>query len=460
MFRLLIFLLAVMSLQTAQAQSGKIYISVGKAKAKKSLLAMPLFKALGSNATSKSTVALQSEIYKTVKNDLTVVGLFKIMNPNAFVEDPDKTSLRPYPNDAKGFKFTNWSSIGAEFLIRSGVSVVGSEVKLESYLYYVPQAKLILGRNYSAPKSQARKLAHSFANDVVESLTGKKSMFNSRIVVTSNRAGNNYKEIYTMDWDGKNIKRQTRHKNLSISPAISKDGKKIAYTSWAYHPKAKTRNADLFIKDIESSSDAKLISYRKGINSGANFHHDGEHLYMTLTKTGNADIYKLNLNTKKTTPITRGPRGAMNVEPAISPDGKYLAFSSDRSGRPMIYVMNLATKSAKRVTFAGKYNSTPSWSPDGKKLAFAGYDKGHFDIFVMDKSGHNLVRLTSARKPNGKWADNEGPTFSPDGRFVMFTSNRTGRSQLYIVDIEGNNERRITYDRYNYEKPKWSGHLD
>lgn len=443
----------------AYSQSGKIYISVGKAKAKKSLLALPLFQIRGSNATSKSTIRLNSEIFQTVKNDLTVIGLFKIMNPDGFVENVSKTSLRPFPTDPKGFKFSNWSSIGTEFLIRSALTVIGNEVSLESYLYYVPQAKLIMGRNYSAPKSQSRELAHRFANDVVEALTGKKGMFNSRIVVTSNRDGKNYKEIYIMDWDGHNIKRMTNHKHISISPAISLDGKTIAYTNYAYHPKAKTRNADMFVKNIDSKN-SKLISYRKGMNSGANFHPNGRDLFMTLTKTGNADIYKVNLNNKSTTRITRGPRGSMNVEPAISPDGKTLAFSSDRSGRPMIYLMDLSTKKIKKVTDAGKYNATPVWSPDGEKLAFAGYDKGHFDIFVQDKNGYSLVRLTSAKKKNGKWANNEGPTFSPDGRFVMFTSDRTGTNQLYIVDIEGNNERRITYDRYNYEKPKWSGHLD
>ncbi len=49
--------------------------------------------------------------------------------------------------------------------------------------------------------------------------------------------------------------------------------------------------------------------------------------------------------------------------------------------------MGIDGGTAKRVTFAGKYNASPAWSPDGKMLAFAGYENDHFDIFVMNIDG-------------------------------------------------------------------------
>ncbi len=457
--KLITLLLLTLFYTFAESKAGQIYISVGKGTVKKSLLALPNFKYFGSTKASKANLRVGTELYQTIKNDFDVSTLFTLISPDAFLEDSSKKGLKPYPNDPVGFKFSNWSAISAEFLIKGGYKVVGNNLTLEAYLYYVPQAKLILGRSYTASQSKVRTLGHKFANDAVEALTGTSGMYNSKIAVTANRNGK-YKEIYTMDWDGHNIQRLTSHKNLSISPTWSPDGKKVAYTSWAYHPKAKTRNADLFIKDVSSTAQAKLISYRKGINSGANFHPNGRDLFLTLSKSGNADIYRKNLSSGKTTRITRGPRGSMNVEPAISPNGKMLAFSSTRGGPPMVYVMTLSTGSIKRITYAGKYNATPTWSPDSKKIAFAGYDKGHFDIFIMDSKGYGLTRLTSAKKANGRTADNESPTFSPDGRFVMFTSNRTGTNQLYIVDTKGNNERRITYDKFHYEKPSWSKVLE
>jgi TolB protein len=122
--------------------------------------------------------------------------------------------------------------------------------------------------------------------------------------------------------------------------------------------------------------------------------------------------------------------------------------------------MNSDGSNVKRLTFAGRYNSTPNWSPDGKSLVFAGHDKDHFDVFIINIDGTGLKRLTDATKTNGRAADNRSPSFSPDGRQVLFTSNRTGQTQLYIIDTEGNNERRITYDKFEWEQPKWSPFMD
>ena len=93
----------------------------------------------------------------------------------------------------------------------------------------------------------------------------------------------------------------------------------------------------------------------------------GQDLLLTISKNGRSDIYRINRNGKILRRLTRGPNGAMNVEPVVSPDGRRVAFSSDRSGRPMIYVMSIEGLKVQRVTYAGKYNASPTWSPDGSK---------------------------------------------------------------------------------------------
>jgi len=442
------------SLSRAQSQ---IYISVGEASVRKSLLAMPSFLYLSSSAT-KSNLKLGEELFKTINNNLTVSGFFTFIKPAAYLEDPAKTSLKPAPGDPNGFNFKNWKTIGTEFLVRGGYKVSGSKVSFDVFLYHVPQAKLVLGKTYEGQKASVRKIAHAFSNDLVKALTGKQGMFNTKVVAS--RTGNppRAKEIFVMDWDGANAKKITNHKSIAISPAWSSDGTQVAYTAFAYHPKAKTRNADLFLYKRDTGR-RFLISYRKGINSGAAFFPGENKMLLTISQGGTPDIFEMTPDGKKLKRITRGPGKSMNVEPAISPDGKKIAFSSDRSGLPMIYVMNRDGSGLKRITFAGKYNASPSWSPDGKKIAFAGDDKGHFDIFIINADGTGLKRLTKAKKANGRWSDNEAPTFSPDGRHIMFTSNRSGTNQLYVVSPDGTNERRITFDRNNYEKPKWSPFL-
>lgn len=459
MKQLLALLLAVSIFPVfSQAQENGIYIKLGEARTKKSLMAMPAFQYFGAPSSASKYQSVGVELFNTISNDLSVSSYFQFINQSAYLEDTSKTGLMPAPGQPNGFKFQSWSAIGADFLIRAGFSIVGNEVTLETYTYHVPRANLVLGKKYKGPVSSARRIAHTFANDVLKALTGKEGPFLSRVVASSDRAGSQIKEIYVMDWDSANMEQVSNHRSISISPAWSPDGKKIAYTSYVKRVGAKFRNADMLLLDLASGK-RSLVSYRQGINSGASFSPDGRNIYLTISQGSSPDIYKMTLDGNLVGKITNGPAGALNVEPAMSEDGK-LAFSSDRAGRPMIYTANADGSNVKRITFAGVFNSSPAWSPDGKKIAFSGQSDNNFDIFVMNADGTGMIRLTSAKKPNGKMASNEDPSFSPDGRFVMYTSNRTGKNQIYISTVDGTEERRVTNDNYNYYKPKWSTNID
>jgi TolB protein len=454
MKKLLVFVMALTFGGLALAQESDI--KLGEARTKKSLLALPPLNYQGSPSGS-SYQSVGSELFNTINNDLNVSAYFQMIPQKGFLEDTGKTSLRPAPGDPGGFKFQSWSTIGAEFLIRAGFYMAGDEVNMEAYLYHVGKAQLVMGKKYKG--TNARKIAHTFANDVLDALTGKKGMFLSKIVVASNKDSGKYREIFVMDWDGANPQKLSNHKSISLSPAWSPDGKHIAYTSYVVRAKTKMRNADMFLYDLNSGK-RDLVSFRQGLNSGACFAPDNKTIFLTISQQGTPDLYKMSYDGTLKGKITNGPNGAMNVEPAVSPDGSKVAFSSDRSGRPMIYTMGVDGSNIKRITFAGVYNSTPSWSPDGTKIAFAGQSEDHFDIFVMNADGTNMVRLTSAKKSNGRWSTNEDPSFSPDGRFVMYSSNRTGTSQIFISTVDGSEERRVTMDSNDYFKPKWSNNFD
>lgn len=454
---LCIFLFAGLLQSVSHAQND-IKIDLGKARTKKSLLAFPPLQFTGSPVGSKYQI-VGAEIFSVVTNNLSVAPYFQFIPQKAFLEDTSKTGLTPAPGNPQGFRFQSWSAIGAEFLIRGAFSLAGDDLSLEAYVYHVGKAQLVMGKKYRGTAGSARRIAHTFSNDILEALTGKKGMYLSKIVMTSDRSGGKEKEVYIMDWDGANLIKVTNHRSIALSPAWSPDAKKIAYTAYVQRKSSKMRNADLFVYDL-SSGRRTITSYRPGINSGANFDPDNKHIYLTISQGRSPDIYKMNFNGEIIKKITNGPIGAINVEPAVSPDGSKIAFSSDRAGRPMIYVMNADGSSPKRITFAGAFNSSPVWSPDGSKIAFAAQDSNNFDIFVMNADGTGMIRLTSAKKPNGLPSNNEDPSFSPDGRFVMYTSNRTGKNQIFISTADGTEERRVTQDNFNYYKPKWSTNID
>lgn len=434
------------------------YINIGKAEVKQSPLALVPLIYLGTEALAANKLAYGKRFYDIIEKDLTISSYFSFISPEAFVEDYKSKSLSPKENDpSRGFDFSSWKQIGAEFMIRSGFKVVNNQFQFDAYLYHVPQRKLVMGKSYTGSVNDLRTIAHKFCNDIMLSLTGKNGFFMTKFVV-SRSTTKAEKEIFVLDWDGANQQQISKHRTISQSPAWSPNGRYLTYTSFLYHKRLKSRNADLFLYDFKTKK-RWLLSYQKGINSGASFTPDSEKVLLRISKKGASDIFMTDLQGKNLKQLTHGPRAAMNVEPAVSPDGKTLAFSSDRSGKPMIYTMDLNGKNIKRLTFAGVYNSSPAWSPDGKRLAFAGFDKGHFDIFTIDANGKNIKRLTSAKKRDGRWANNEYPSFSPDGRFILFSSDRTGRYQLYIVSIDGKYEHRLTFDNKDYYKPQWSPYL-
>lgn len=456
------FLLGFFLLFAGFAQAETAYIKLGDAKSKKTSLAFPYFNNMGSSNTGAIT-ATAADIHKAVKKDLELSTYFKIMGNEGFLEDPAKTNIKPSPKEANGFKFEPLKKAEVDFLVRTGYSVVNSELVVEMFLYNVSKADLVVGKRYKSPVGSAKQIGHTMANDILEALTGIRGPFMSKIVATSDRAGGQAKEVYIMNWDGSEMEKISNHKSSALSPNWSPDGKKVVYsvfTTFIKKGSSPTTNVSLYTYDV-SSGKRTLTSYRPGVNSGATFSQDGKFIYLGMSMgSGAADIYKIDLSGDIVKRLTTGPAGAINVEPTLNPDGSKIAFSSERGGRPMIYTMDSDGGNIKRLTFDGEYNASPSWSPDGKKIAFAGQSEKHFDIFVMNADGSGIVRVTSAKKANGKWAHNEDPSFSPDGRYVVYTSNRTGKNQIYISTIDGTEEQRVTDDSHNYYKPKWSRNLE
>lgn len=431
-------------------------IKVGEAKSKKSNLALPTF----NNTSAVKNVQHEKiafEVYNVLRQNLALSSYFNVQPTASYLENTTNLSAKPKTIDPKGFLFTSWKTIDSDFLIRATYSINGAELTIESFLYNVNQEKLVSGKRYKAPSSQAKLIGHTFANDILESLTGQKGFFLSKLIAVTDRTG--YKEVVSMNWDGSDSQILTSDRNLAVSPNWSPDGKNIIYSLYTKKVRSSQQNLTMFIHDLNKGK-RSVLSNRNGLNSGGCFAPDGKSVYLTISNNGTPNIYKLDLRGKELAQLTQGPAGAMNVEAAVSPDGSKIAFSSDRGGKPMIYIMNSDGTNVKRLTFQGKYNSSPSWSADGTKIAFAGQIDSYFDVFVMNSDGSNMIRVTSALKKNGKRASHESPSFSPDGRYLVYTSDRTGKNQIYINTLDGLNEQRVTNDSYNYFKPKWSSNIE
>lgn len=431
----LIFLSIFFSISAFAAEE-RPYIAVGSAKTKKTVMAIPALQLPRAGALLDQ---ISKQIHEIVTSDLEFMDLFRFLNAAAFIENRESAGIT-----LDRFKLSDWTSIGAEFLLKGALVLEGNVLTLEAHLFDTFGGKEVLAKRYVTAREDSKTLAHSLANDVVMALTGSTGIFLTKIAMSCERGRK--KEIYMMDFDGSHLKQVTSHQSIAFAPAWSPDGTRIVYSLYARH-KNNIKNIDLYEFDFATSS-IRMLSNRKGINSGAAYSPDGKRIALTMSFLGNPEIFSLDPMNGMVTRLTSS--FGVDVDPSWSPDGKNLAFVSSRTGMPMVYAMALDGSKVQRLTFAGRYNATPNWSPRNNKIAFAGWVDGRFDIFIMNPDGTNIERLT---KDQG---NNEDPQFSPDGNFIIFSSNRTGQQNIYAMNVDGTFVKRLTYGIGNCVTPKWS----
>lgn len=357
-----------------------------------------------------------------------------------------------------------WAKESFRYVVDSKLRKVGVDIFIDLKVLDIKDKKTLLTQSEKIAFSNIRSFGHELSNTIYKSITNKDSIFKSKIVFVSDRTSvgkDTRKELYIMDFDGNRKQRLTYNNSMIISPSIAPDNQKIVYSvieaKWqkAADGRAhKIKNINLYVMDLITKK-TTLISGLSGINSGAVFTADGKEIYLTLSHLKNADIFKMNLQTKQTTKITK--HFLDDVDPHINKEGTLMTFLSGRSGKAMIYTMDPRglEKDIKRISYVGRYNAAPRFSPDGKEIVFSSWVDNRFDLYKIDSDGNNLVRLTK------NFGSNEEAWFSPDGQFIVFTSQRVisqkkAVQNIYIMNREGEILSKITEEFGKSYTPRWS----
>ena len=408
------------------------YIDITNPFLRKIPIAIPVFLKLSPDDTSAT---LSKEASTLLSDTLAFTGYFKIMDPGAFLLDPQNGAALTNIN------FHNWTSIGAELLVTGGVMVEDDHLEMELRLYDTFKEQMLVGKRYKGTVTDRRRIIRRFCSEIVYSLTGDKGVFDSKIAFISTSSG--HKEVYICDFDGYDPKRSTNLKSITLSPAWSSDGQWLAFTSYS---KGKP---DLYIKHLTENRGA-VIS-KKGINISPAWVPGEFLLAATLSFSGDPEIYLLTGTGEMVKRLTR--KRGIDVSPTFSPDGKRMAFVSKRSGTPQIYIKDLDSGQVNRLTFEGRYNTQPSWSPKGNKIVYSGLAQGRSDIFVIGTNGQNPIQLTHDS------GNNESASWSPDGSLIVFSSTREGPSRIYVMTAFGTDQRRLIAIAGEQTEPQWSPRL-
>jgi len=374
---------------------------------------------------------LSLDISRIVSDDLTYSGIF-----NVIPISPDQKFKKnlEFPKSDRDITISN----GIDTLIKFTVISKSNKITLNSYCWDTASIKKIFDKDYKSDSDEIRKTSHIFSEDIIKFLTGQQVKLSSKIAFTSKLSGN--KEIWCVDYDGKNLTKITNFSSISVMPKFSNDGRYIYYTTY------KNGNPDIFKYDSEKSKSLPFLTYQ-GINLTGSASPDGKHIIATLSKDGDPELYLFNTNGNFIKRLTYSK--GVDTAASFSPNSQEFAFISDRDGNPQLFSMDVDGTNLKKFTYSG-YNDSPSWSPIGDKIAFSKRNGSSFNIYLLDVVTKKEIQLT---KDSGS---NENPAFSPEGRYIVFASNRNGKYELFTMLMNGSNQKPLISLNKDSTNPTWS----
>lgn len=249
----------------------------------------------------------------------------------------------------------------------------------------------------------------------------------------------------------------------SFTPAISADGRWVAFASSASTLVAGDTNGteDVFVYDrVNRSTERVSLSgageQGNGDSYGPAISADGRYVAFTSSAAnltpgdtnGELDVFVRDRVTHTTVLVSSGPHGALgdgpSVAPSISGDGRRVAFESDAdnlvegdtNGTGDVFVHDVVTGLTRRLSVEGHGTQTesPSFgaaiSADGTSVAFESFSSrlvpddtnGALDVFVADVATGDISRVSLATGGGQANDRSYSPSISADGRVVAFAS--------------------------------------
>ena len=361
------------------------------------------------------------------------------------------------PDDpgARGLWLLGWADVPvqARYLAYGLIDRVNDRLRLSGYVSDVTQesraASFVFGKRYYAAVSEAgaRGMAFDFSRDILRNLGLGTGLAGSRIYYVRRDEGSSFKELWAMDYDGSNKRKLTDYDNLCLTPAVSPDGRRIAFTTYVEGlPK-------IYVHSLETGRRLTFYNQETSLNTTPAFTPDGRSVAFASSVSGTSQIYMTDLDGGNLRRVSYSR--SIDVHPAINPKtGRQIAFVSGASGTPQVYVMDIDGVNRRRLSGGGGDAVQPAWDPAGERIVFSwtrGYEIGNYNIFLVDVATGKYTQLTHSA------GRNEHPYFAPSGTHIVFSSDRLGGSgtQIWTMRADGTQLKQLTSRGVN-ESPVWA----
>ena len=372
------------------------------------------------------------DISKIIRDNLNRSGQFNALSTEALITNQ--------------IDFSFWKEHKKDAVVFGKIEQVSSKVyNVYIYIYDVFSEKSLYQKKIRVHNSGFRRIAHFLSDKIYYVLLGQKGSFDTRlsyVTVIENKNGGRTYKLQISDSDGYNPQTVVRSSNPILSPAWSKDQKKLAYVSF------KNNRSEVFVMTPFLKTIPIKLPKFDGIASSPTWHPDGESIALTLSKNGNKDIYLYDFKSK---PIPLTTNIAIDTEASFSPDGSKIAFTSNRTGQVQVYIKDLKSGKISRATFEGRYNAKPVFSPDGKDLALIHRVGKDYRLALLDIASRDLTVMTQNKS-------DESPYFSPNGGMIIYSTNRDNKGILSIISLHNNQVVELMQKEGEVREPSWSNY--
>lgn len=260
----------------------------------------------------------------------------------------------------------------------------GVSVSADSRVMLTAHSERVSGLWVSTPTgADARKIA-GVSSDLYSESYGMSWTPDGRVVYGSTVTGQ--PNVWVMDGDGSNRRQLTSEPGGNVLPAVSPDGRQIAFISY------RTGERHVWLMNSDGTEPRQLTK-GSGDNSPA-FTPDGAWVIYTAISEGEAKLFKI--PTGGGEPVRLSDINAS--APAVSPDGRLVACLrfTDPLAAPKVALVSLEDGRVVRELDPPRMAHVMGvkWTPDGGALAYVSASAGVGNLWLQPADGSPARPLT------------------------------------------------------------------